>query len=357
MGLLSRLNLEEKKPMQVLCLLLYLAALSYSIYMSAESIARSFSTFNLFSAGVLAFILLVLAAVGLNGVKRTLHSDDDNKGVRLLGFIVLCLLPLFGSIATNTHSFYYGSIIEELQNEELQELKNRLEVIEEKAVGELLQGRNQLEGKVNAQIENLKNQITNEGNKGHGAKTDSIITVIERLLGEELSPLQPSGTSTAALRSHANQYSGMIRGILAQKLASVDSSITVIRKSVHTEEYEKYKAQLDEYIPMPKRPEAETTILLRDGFAFYNKLHELVEDILRQATFLNKKEDIKLDVEPLPKSPMSLRFRRITTSWEQFVNDEYNATVFGFSLFFALILDIAGLAFWAVWLGNDEDSF
>ncbi len=333
--------------------ILYLVFLSVSVWASGESIARSFDL-PILVCYVFAFVMSAGAAFGLMLIHRSITSNEDGKLVKALFGTFLFLFLWGASFLSNTHNFYYVGAMENIRNNELTGLKNNLELIESKGVNSFRQAREEFRAKVESEIENMKNQITNLGDPGRGEKTEKIIIRIEKLLGEELTELNPPGNDLRGLRLYADQYATMIRKILEKKLASIDKDIEIIQQNIKTPEYSNVLQELNVVIEKDPRPTDEVRKILRKGYAYYNKLYEYIEDLFR-SPFLKERSSSTLNLQPLPETPESIDLEHIANSWKRIFAGNYDASRFWIAVIFALVIDLASFGIWYYGILNTED--
>ncbi|MGF1533690.1 MAG: hypothetical protein ACFCUI_08295 [Bernardetiaceae bacterium] len=315
-----------------------------SIWASGESIARSFALPK-FVCYVFAFVMVAGAAFGLTLIKRGLGRGDDGYVFKIIFGLGAFLFLWMTSLLSNTHNFYYVGAVDNIRNNELRGIKNRLELIDSKGINAFERAREEFRSQVEAEIENFKNQITNLGDPGRGPKAEKIIIRIERLLETELTELNPPGSGLPALRKYADQYADLIRGILNAKLENIDKNIKALKENINTPEYQRNLESIQMMIDAEPRPEPALKKVLRDGYALFNKLFEYIEDIFR-SPFLKERTNAELTLEPLPSTPESIDLEHIANSWSRILSGQYDQSRFWIALIFALVIDIASFVIW-----------
>lgn len=323
---------------------IYLVLLVVSVWASGESFARSID-FPRLVCYVFGFILSAGAAFGLTLVNSYYKPGYNRIASRLFAGLGIFLVLWLISLLSNTHNLYYVGAAENIRENELRNVKSRLELVKTKGVVIFTNRRETFEAKVESEITNLKNQIMNVGDPGRGPKTEAIINRLEQQLGTEITDLTPPSNDMAALRKYSTQYANLIRGILDKKLNAIDENIKELEKNINTPEYGEMLNRLEQTIAIPKgtRDVEKTKHLLRDAYALYNKLIEYVED-LTDKPFLAGTD--KIELQPLPETPESIDIEHIANSWKRVFRGDFELSRFVFALFIAFGIDLAAYIIW-----------
>lgn len=178
--------------------------------------------------------IFVLASMGS---KLVVDSFDQfnfvpNKGWRLIGGVVMLLLfwVLF-SLPTNTHTFFYKSVVKEVMQGELVFVKDKL--------GELQNGgeatkmveleKAELTTKVNAAFDKVHSEIMDINNSGYGQRAKEAIRNLANILGNGVEFQEPKFVNSHQgrlncsdnLRKQKDNY-------LAIKLAEKDKKLETL---------------------------------------------------------------------------------------------------------------------------------
>lgn len=320
-------------------LLLYLFFLIVSVWATGESISRS-TELPIFACYSIGLAALLGASFCLNLIKQSRsHEYVPNRALLLIigviGFLFLWLV----SLTSNTHNFYFVMTADKLRQQELRGVKNQLELVRDKSVTSFELAKDQFRNKIEAEISNMRAEIMNSGDMGHGKATDSIIDRIGDLLQTNIQRTDPPGNDRRALNLHADEMANNIRHLVSNKLVSIDSRIGKLDEFIDQEEYGKVLGDLDltikEYL---SKNEIEVKTTLRNSFSFYNKCFDYIKQLFENP-FL--KENTELEIAELPEVPESIDYENIAKSWQNFFEGKYSSLHFYLALIWALTIDIA----------------
>lgn len=346
MAIFSRNPLDTpwttKRKVSLLFYVLFFAA---SVWASGESFYRSLGQAKVFCY-VLAFIVLALASFCLGMVKESLSRGYvKTRSVKLIaglmGFIVGWVIILMA----NTHNVYYIMTKDEQQQKELRNVKNQLELVEDKSITAFKSAKTKFSKDVEGEIANLKEELLNPNNQGHGEKTEQIVTRIETLLGQEVDlPTKPP-TDLPGLRQYSTNLADKIREITKGKLSVVDEKINQLESFLQKEDYQNVQKNLDDLIAnYDLRSDRDITKGLRDSYSMYAKTQEYIDQLYSEPLI---KENANLPLQKLPEVPVSIEAGDIAFVWGQFFKGELpSLSRFIWSIVIGLSFDLACFLFW-----------
>ncbi len=326
-------------------LLLYLIFLTASIWACGESLARTLEASKILCY-ILAFSALATASFCLGLVKTSLSRGYvSNRSIKLafgaIGFVILW----FSILMANTHNIYYVMTINDQRQRELANVKNQLDLIEDKSAAAFNAAKTKFNSVIEGEIVNMKNEIQNPNNPGHGEKTDSIVNRIETLLGQEIDMPSNPPTDLNGRRQYAGLMSDQVREITRAKLSTIDDKINQLNIFLGKEEYQKTQKNLDDLIAnFHARSERELVQGLRGSYSIYSKSREYIDQLFLEPLI---QAHANLSIEKLPAVPVSIESEDIAYSWGEFFGGEnVNKARFWWAIFIALILDLACFLFW-----------
>jgi len=354
---------------QILFFILYSLIAITSIWLTGNSLDRSFGRGNTIMTSILSYVLafgIFAAASGaLAMIKKGLdiNSIIEKRTVyTIFGFILFIFIWFLGGITTNTHSYFFYQNINEIQQNELQDMSNKLQLlvpVSEAGVDEIkINYKNDIE----AEIENLKTEILNYGKPGHGPKTDSILVRIERLLGQEIDDLDPPGTDRTSLNRYAGQLADKIRVITDLKLSEIDAKFGKIKSFFFDIDNYSQTSNNEEIIEIITDLEfahknytfgnyEENNIILEKAYNKYTLMYDFIitqfpEDFIAERT--------NIQLKPIDDTPLSVQYEKIITSWTQFLKNENNNSRFLWALAFAILTDILAFFFWWKFIPEED---
>lgn len=340
--------------------LLYSIFLVTSVWFSGQSFIRTFEATN---TGIqifwyiVAFAILSLASFCLAKLKLSVSNGyvPNRSTLRLfgaLGFIVAWLAVLMA----NSHNIYYEMTIKNQRQKELRNLKTQLELVGAKSITAFNVARKSFESDIATEIKNMKEEIENPNNPGHGGKTSEIIRRIEEKLGGGHNidmPTNPPSDSFGR-RQYANSLASKINEITRERLSIIDSKISELNEFLNREEYKNIVRTLDELIDKFNTiSESAVTRGLRNGYAIYDKAREYINQLFSEPLI---KKHTTLLIEDLPVTPVSIESESIAYSWGEFLKGgKIDSTRFRWSIFIALLLDLACFLIWYFGVLPDEE--
>ncbi len=256
-------------------LLLYAIFFAASVWASGESLARSTDLPKVFCY-ILAFGVLALASLCLKLVKTSVSRGYVSaRSIKLLFGILVFIIAWLAILSANTHNIYYVMTIDKQRQQELRNVKNQLELVEDKSISSFNSAKTKHSNDVEKEIENLKGELLNPNNKGYGEETDKIVTRIGNKVGSNINlPTKPP-TDRVGLRKYADDLAEKIREMEKRKLQTVDEKISQLNTFLHQEEYQNTKKNLEDSIAnFDAKSSKQITQTLRNSFSTYKKTQE-----------------------------------------------------------------------------------
>lgn len=325
--------------------LLYAIFFAASVWASGESLHRSTTLPRLFCY-LVAFGVLALASLCLKLVRDSFsRGPEQARALKLifgfLGFIVSWTAIL----SANTHNIYYVMTIDKQRQQELRNVKNQLELVEDKSISAFNSAKRAFSDNIENELENLKTELLNPNNQGHGPKTEEIINRIERLLGNEVDlPTNPP-TDQMGLRQYATDMANKIRAMTAAKLRTVDEKINQLSEFLNKDDYQNTQKVLD-YLIRNHLTVTENEIVqgLRNSYSTYAKTQEYIVQLYSEPLI---RDNAELKIEKLPEVPVSIEAEAIAFVWGQFFRGELpRLSLFLWAVGIGFIFDFTCFMFW-----------
>lgn len=177
----------EKNYSKLLWALVFVAFAAVSCWATAESLHLLLSTWPVAICWVVTIGFFIVASYG---TKMVVEAFDQNlfiehRGMRLAGGLLIFLLFwLVCSMPTNTHTFFYRTVINDKVSQDVSTTRGYLSQIvnntneEEKARAKVAD----LKNKVDLKLGDLKSEIDNDANPGFGPKAKEILASFAELL-------------------------------------------------------------------------------------------------------------------------------------------------------------------------------
>lgn len=346
MGLFSRNPLDEPwSTKRKTYFLLYAIFFCVSVWASGESLHRSTTLPKTFCY-IVAFGVLALASLCLKLVRDSFsRGPEAARSIKLLfgslGFIIAWLAIL----SANTHNIYYVMTVDKQRQQELRNVKNQLDLVEDKSVAAFNSAKATFSNKIEREISNLKAELLNPNNQGHGPKTDEILNRIEAMLGNEVDLQTNPPTDQAGLRKYTADLAEKIRTMTNGKLKTVDEKINQLNNFLQKPEYQNTQRNLDDLITNYRtKSETEITQGLRNSYSTYQKTQEYIDQLYSEPLI---RDNANLSIERLPEVPESIESESIAFVWGQFFKGEIpRLSLFLWSIGIGFIFDFTCFMFW-----------
>lgn len=325
--------------------LLYAIFFAASVWASGESLNRSTTLPRVFCY-LVAFGVLALASLCLKLVRDSFSKGPEQARALKLSFGFLGFVIAWTAIlSANTHNIYYVMTVNKQRQQELEHIRNQLELVQDKSISSFNNAKTVFSGKIESEIKNLKAELLNPNNQGHGPKTDEIVTRIEALLGTEVDLQTNPSTDQAGLRRYATDLADKIRLMRDVKLRTVDEKINQLSTFLKKDDYRNTQNEL-EHLIRNYRTASENEIIqgLRNSYSTYHKTQEYIDQLYSEPLI---RDNANLLVERLPEVPVSIESEAIAFVWGQFFRGEIpRLSLFLWALGIGFIFDFTCFMFW-----------
>lgn len=325
--------------------LLYAIFFAASVWASGESLHRSTTLPRVFCY-LVAFGVLALASLCLKLVRDSFsRGPEPARAVKLLFGILGFVIAWTAILSANTHNIYYVMTVDKQRLGELEHIRNQLELVQDKSISSFTNAKSVFSEKIGNEIKNLKDEILNPTNQGHGPKTDQIVTRIEALLGNEVDLQSNPPTDQAGLRRYATDLANKIGLMKDEKLRTVDEKIRQLNTFLKKDDYRNTQTELSHLIKN-YRTTSENEIIegLRNSYSTYAKTQEYIAQLYSEPLI---RENANLLIEKLPEVPVSIESEAIAFVWGQFFKGQIpRLSLFLWALGIGFIFDFTCFMFW-----------
>ena len=159
--------MEQKNYMKLIWLLAFVAFAGISCWATAESLHMLLSTWPKFLIWILTVGFFIIASLGTKLIVDSMNQNIyvEKRGLRLTGGILLLIVFwLICSLPTNTHTFFYRTVINDKVVTDITTTRGYLTQIEENS-GNKAQAKlkvDQLGSQVTALVDELTGEIMND---------------------------------------------------------------------------------------------------------------------------------------------------------------------------------------------------
>ncbi len=341
--------MEEKNYMKIVWVLGFIAFAAVSCWATAESLHLLLSSWPIAMCWTVTIGFFIIASLGTKLIVDSLNQDIyiEKRGWRLTGGIMLLVLFwLICSMPTNTHTFFYRTVIHDKVTSDITQTRGYLNQIikntnkMEQAQKKIDELRNNLEVKLGE----LEAEVTNELNPGFGNKSKEIFRDFAKMLEvDKIEPLTYRSTSQQERVKLCDAYRQKIYLLFENKAKSIIDNVL-----------------------WPNDANLEAANLA-------DKNLEVVEKNIGTAIDLNKAEDIKDVCDKLNKGYAAIKINKnfvnfspatdealytadnpvtktkrlidVFKVWEDFIKGEYAGHGFLFWVIISILVDLGAFIF------------
>lgn len=216
--------MQDLQFKRIIGLVGFIILAAVSCWATAESLHLLLPSWPLAICWAVTVSLFIFASYGSKMIVDSLNSNIyvENRTTLLIGGILIVLATwLFASMPTNTHTFFYRSVVEETTKQDLARTKGYLLQLRDnvKSQENIKTVTEQLERETWAQYQALENEIENIANPGFGDRARAILGRIATILQVGNIP-ELSHRVMLSPKEKKNlkaQYRTLIHGVLEQR--------------------------------------------------------------------------------------------------------------------------------------------
>lgn len=342
--------MEQKNYLKLIWMVAFIAFAAVSCWATAESLHLLLSSWPLAMCWVVTVGFFIIASLGTKMIVDSLNQDIylEKRGLRLVGGIVIVLIFwLICSMPTNTHTFFYRTVINDKVNTDISTTRGYLSQIKNNTNNktQATVKVNELKNNVDVLLGELEAEIKKEVNPGFGPKSKEILRKFATLLEvDKVEPLSYKGTSKQDRDKLCDAYRTKIY-ILAENRAT---NIMAHILSPNSDNIKEVKRD-DENLALVKKYIGDKTINLNDAEDVEDvcdKLNTAYNTVKKNSDFINfssKTDEANYTADnPITKVK---RMISVFDVWEDFMAGEYAGHGFMFWIIISILVDIAAFIF------------
>lgn len=346
--------MEQNKFLKIFCIVAFLSFAAVSCWATAESLHLLLSTWPVILCWVVTIGFFFIASWGSKMIVDSFNQKVymENRGLRLIGGILLLVaFWLVCSMPTNTHTFFYRSVINDKVTNDIATTQGYLAQIKDNVVTEAhiqakcMEVRNKVESKVNE----LKAEIENGANPGHGPQAKKILREIAELLGvATIEPLSYKGISVQERQKLYDAYrKKIIDNLLENRLLILIKELTPPNK-----QYMKIAENDYKNLELVKKYIDDGTLDLNDADdikTVCDKLNAGYATIRNYKQFVDFKDEADEHAYTSPNAVTKVkRMISVFEVWEDFMKGEYAGHGFLFWIVISILVDVAAFIFFDI---------
>lgn len=352
--------MNENKFLKIFCILAFLAFAAVSCWATAESLHLFLSTFPIAMCWVVTVGFFFIASWGTKMIVDSFNQNIylEKRRLHLLGGIIITLFFwLICSMPTNTHTFFYRSVINDKVTSDISTTEGYLVQIKDNTVTETkiqikcAEAKNEIEVKLGE----LKAEIMNDANPGFGPKAKEILRGFAELLGvARIEPLSYRGTSVQDRQRLYEAYRQKIYILLETRLLNIVKEMTPPNNN-HQKQAEKDYKNLE----LVKTYIDDGTLDLNDADdikTVCDKLNDGYATIRTYQQFVDFKDETDKVAYTSPNSVTKVkRMISVFDTWKDFINGKFEGHGFLFWIVISILVDVAAFIFFDIAFKKRED--
>lgn len=351
----------QNKFLKIFSLCAFIAFAAVSCWATADSLQLLQPDWPLILCWIVTVGFFVVASIGSKMIVDSLNQKIymEKRGLNLIGGIFLMLVFwLVCSMPTNTHTFFYRSVINDKLNSDLTTTIGYLQQIKDNKVSEesIQQAQSKVRNEVEIRLGELKSEIMNDANPGFGPKAKEILKSFAELLSvSKIDALTYKGTSKQEREKLYESYRQKIYILMESRLNEIRSSMIAPNSKTYTKEA---AVRIENLNAIIKNLEQE------DGLSLYNpkdmqeickKLSEGYTTIRQYENYVsfNSVEDKENYLSPTGITKVK-RLMSVFDVWQDYLAGQYEGFGFLFWIIISILVDIAAFIFFDIAFKKSE---
>lgn len=345
--------MNENNYLKIFSILAFLAFAGVSCWATAESLHLLLESWPVFMCWTVTVGFFVIASIGTKLIVDSLNKNfyQEKRGLKLIGGLILVVVFwLMCSMPTNTHTFFYRTVINDVVNNDIQRTTGYLAQIKEntknKEQAELKV--KQLQNDLEILLGELEAEIKNEANPGFGKKSEEIFRKFAKLLGvDKIQPLNARAVTPGDRQKLCDAYRQKMYLLAESKARNIIQSILVptndnIKEAIGClKNLHQAKTMIDkEEIDLNDTKDVKVVSDL------LNTAYNVVKKNAQFVNFSNKNEENEYTAD----SPITKVKKLISVfdAWEAFLKGDFAGHGFGFWILISILVDIAAFIFFDI---------
>lgn len=342
--------MEQNNYLKLIWVIAFIAFAAVSCWATSESLHLLLSSWPIAMCWVVSVGFFIIAALGTKMIVDSLNQNIylEKRGIRLVGgALIVLVFWLICSMPTNTHTFFYRTVINDKVNTDISTTRGYLGQIKNNTNNKTQATIkvNELKNNVDVLLGELEAEIKNEVNPGFGPKSKEILRKFATLLSvDKIEPLSFKGTSRQDRERLCDAYRTKIYLLAENRATNIMAHIL----SPNAENIKEVKRD-DENLALVKKYIGNKTISLNDAEDIEDvcdKLNTSYNTVKKNRDFVNfaSKTDEAIYTADSPVTKVK-RMISVFDVWEDFIKGEYSGHGFMFWIIISILVDIAAFIF------------
>ncbi len=345
--------MNDNKFLKIFSLVAFLIFAYVSCWATAESLHLLLSSWPVFMCWAVTVGFFFIASWGSKMIVDSLNQDVwiENHGMHLVGgIIILLVFWLCCSMPTNTHTFFYRSVISSKVSSDIQKTQSYLGQIKANQFVQdsIKRAQSDLENKVRLKLGELEAEIQNGANPGNGPAAKQRLRELANLLDvPSIQPLSGTGSTKSDRDKLVDAYRQKILNLLDVKKQNIASSM----QTANNNHINAAKAAYEQLVTVKNE--------INNGELDLNDAHDVktVCDVLNvgyavigsYSQFVGFANDIDKNKYTSPNAVTDVdRMISVFDVWKDFLRGEYAGRGFWFWVLISVLVDVASFIFFDI---------
>lgn len=337
---------------KIFCTLAFFAFAGVSCWATAESLHLLLPTWPLVLCWIVTVGLFFIASYGSKMIVDSLNQKIymEKRGIHLIcGVIILAIFWLICSMPTNTHTFFYRNVIDNVVSSDINTTQNYLAQIKDNVVTEdaIKAACSKLRNDVELKLTEHNEEIKNEANPGDSKKAEEIRGKLAVLLKvSKIERLSSKGNSIQDREKLCNAYRSKILKLLEDRIniliieMTPTSNTHIEQSTIAYKNLDIIQKNIDNEILDVNNADDIKTVCdkLHDGYSVISNYKQFV-------IFNRTDEEAYTTPNAVTKVKQVLSVYDV---WMDFLQGKYNGHGFVFWIIISILVDIAAFIFFDI---------
>lgn len=354
--------------LKLFSLIMFVAFMLISCWATVESLHLLLPNWPIIIFWIATIGIFFLASWGSKMIIDSFNQDliIDHRGAHLLGGILMVLVFWIAfSLPTNTHTFFYRSVVTEVLLKDLTDTKYQLEKVDNDNLAKELVTRDaqNYKTKIDGLWGQLKAEIMNPGNPGWGPVAEQAAINLEKELGTQLQRITFANSSQAGRRAVVRELEPVVNDLTESAIESrFKTRLYNVKKHKNTEDIKenlaainKIQKKINEDPEAAQEEPTEGTILLLTNS--YRLISNYTDAIANEFADTHPEE-----IKTLRRETKSYdgnvtktgRLRSVIDVWKDYFAGVWDGRGFIFWILIAVLVDFAGFFFYNLAFKTNE---
>lgn len=336
--------------MKIVWIVAYLAFAAVSCWATAESLHLLLSSWPVALCWIVTVGFFVIASLGTKMIVDSLNQNIylERRGTSLaVGILLVFVFWLLCSLPTNTHTFFYRTVINDMVTTDISTTCGYLSQIKNNTNNnnQALVKVNELKNSVDVILGELEAEIRNEANPGFGPKSKEILRRLAATLGvDKIDPLTYRGTTQQERARLCDAYRSKVYILADSKAANIMNNILRPNPDNLRE-----AGRDEKNLQLAKKYIDDGTIDLNDAAdieGVCDKLNIGYNTVRKNRDFVNFAS--KADEEAYTSDNSVTKVKRMVSVfsvWEDFIRGRFEGYGFLFWIIISVLVDVAAFIF------------